>query len=285
LREAGLAHLELVNVSKHYGPIAAISDLSLAVARGERLALLGPSGCGKTTTMNLIAGFMEPDRGGIWIGGNGMAGIPAHKRSTAMVFQSYALFPHMTVKENLAFGLKIRKLPRADIDRRVGAALEMVRLSTFADRYPRQLSGGQQQRVALARALVIEPDILLLDEPLSNLDAKLRQAMRVELLDILGAVQTTTILVTHDQEEALTLADRVAIINAGRLEQVGAPGELYENPATGFVAKFLGERNVLTATIIAKDGPQTTCALEGGLRIRSDRPICRSAPSGVARKG
>jgi ABC-type Fe3+/spermidine/putrescine transport system ATPase subunit len=193
-----------------------------------------------------------------------------------MVFQSYALFPHLTVFENIAFGLKIRKVNRSDIVRRVGKALEAVQLQELETRYPRQLSGGQQQRVALARALVIKPQLLLLDEPLSNLDAKLRQAMRVELLDILREVGTTTILVTHDQEEALALADRVAIMKAGRLEQVGPPGELYDNPRTTFVATFLGESNLFPGVIVEKLGDAALCDIGGGLRVqgscRSDHP-------------
>jgi ABC-type Fe3+/spermidine/putrescine transport system ATPase subunit len=271
-RPAVPPHLELVQVSKFYDSTRAVENLSVELGRGGRLALLGPSGCGKTTTINLIAGFLAPDHGVIRISGEDVTRVPPNKRKTGMVFQSYALFPHLTVFENLAFGLRIRKIAKPDIQRRVERALAIVRLSGLEARYPRQLSGGQQQRVALARALIIEPDILLLDEPLSNLDAKLRQQMRIDLLEILREVGTTTILVTHDQEEALALADRVAVMNQGRVEQVGAPIEVYENPATSFVAKFLGESNVISGALVASTDRYATCDIGGGLRVRSERP-------------
>jgi ABC-type Fe3+/spermidine/putrescine transport system ATPase subunit len=277
-----MAHVELVQVTKHYGLVTAVDGLSLEIAAGERLALLGPSGCGKTTTLNLVAGFLQPDDGVIRIDGRDVVGIPAHKRNTGMVFQNYALFPHLTVFDNVAFGLRIRKTEAREVTRRVEQALGLVRLEGLAGRFPRQLSGGQQQRVALARALVIEPAILLLDEPLSNLDAKLRQQMRMELLEILRAVGTTAIFVTHDQEEALGLAERVAIMNAGRVEQLGSPSELYENPATAFVAKFLGESNVLLGTVRGIEGTEMICEVSGGYRIRScrhpQRPVAIGAP-------
>jgi putative spermidine/putrescine transport system ATP-binding protein len=231
-----VAHLDLIGVEKHYGSVRAVDRVSLAIDQGERLALLGPSGCGKTTTLNLVAGFLTPDAGEIRIAGKDVARLPPHKRNTGMVFQSYALFPHLPVAENVAFGLRMRRVERPAIARRVAEALALVRLDHLGARYPRQLSGGQQQRVALARALVIHPEILLLDEPLSNLDAKLRQEMRMELVGILKSVGITTIFVTHDQDEALSLADRVVVMNTGRIEQAGTPVEVYEEPATAWRA-------------------------------------------------
>jgi putative spermidine/putrescine transport system ATP-binding protein len=266
-----VAHLELIAVEKHYGALRAVDRVSVAIDQGERLALLGPSGCGKTTTLNLVAGFLAPDAGEIRIGGKDVARLPPHRRNTGMVFQSYALFPHLPVAENVAFGLRMRRLDRGAIARRVADALGLVRLDRLGDRYPSQLSGGQQQRVALARALVIRPEILLLDEPLSNLDAKLRQEMRMELVGILESVGITTIFVTHDQEEALSLADRVVVMNAGRIEQAGTPTEVYEEPATAFVAKFLGEPNVLAARVASVAGGEIACDLEGGYRVVSGR--------------
>jgi putative spermidine/putrescine transport system ATP-binding protein len=268
-----VAHLELSEVTRHYGAVRAVDRVSLALAQGERAALLGPSGCGKTTTLNMIAGFLAPDSGTIRIAGRDVARVPAHRRNTGMVFQSYALFPHLTVADNVAFGLRMRSVPGAEAAARVRDALALVRLASLGDRYPRQLSGGQQQRVALARALVIRPEILLLDEPLSNLDAKLRQEMRVELVEILEKVGITTVFVTHDQEEALSLADRVVVMNEGRIEQVGTPSEVYEEPATPFVAKFLGEANVLEGRVVARNGSGVVCEVEGGFRIRSRRPV------------
>ncbi len=268
---AALAHLELRDVSKSYGAVRAVAGVSLAIGAGERVALLGPSGCGKTTTLNLVAGFLLPDAGAIHIAGRDVARVPAHRRNTGMVFQSYALFTHLTVADNVAFGLRMRRVPPAEVDRRVREALALVRLEGFGPRYPRQLSGGQQQRVALARALVIRPEILLLDEPLSNLDAKLRQEMRMELVEILERVGITTVFVTHDQEEALALSHRVVVMNEGRIEQVGTPGEIYEEPATAFVAKFLGETNVLPGRVVGREGDELVCDVGGGCRVRSDR--------------
>jgi putative spermidine/putrescine transport system ATP-binding protein len=265
-----VTHLELKEVSKAYGAVVAVDSVSLGIAQGERVALLGPSGCGKTTTLNLVAGFLRADLGKIQIAGRDVAGIPPHKRNIGIVFQSYALFLHLTVSENVAFGLKMRGVVRAEQARRVDEALSLVRLQGLGDRYPRQLSGGQQQRVALARALVIHPDILLLDEPLSNLDAKLRQEMRMDLVEILKRVGITTIFVTHDQEEAFALSDRVAIMNHGRIEQIGAPHEVYEEPATAFVVKFLGETNVLPGRVAMMEGPSLVCDI-GGYLVRSVR--------------
>jgi spermidine/putrescine ABC transporter ATP-binding subunit len=268
-----MAHLELIEVSKRYGAVSAVDRVSLAISQGERLALLGPSGCGKTTTLNLIAGFLQPDGGAIRIAGREMAGVPAHRRNTGMVFQSYALFPHLTAAQNVRFGLEMRRVPKVEAARRVADALALVRLGGLGSRYPRQLSGGQQQRVALARALVIRPEILLLDEPLSNLDAKLRQEMRTELVEILAAVGITTIFVTHDQEEALALSDRVAIMRDGHVEQLGTPSQVYEEPATPFVAKVLGEANVLPGTLVGLEAGGVVCEIDPGLRVRSDRRI------------
>jgi putative spermidine/putrescine transport system ATP-binding protein len=266
-----VAHLELIEVSKTYGAVRAVDCVSLAITQGERLALLGPSGCGKTTTLNLIAGFWLPEAGAIRIAGRDVARVPAHRRNAGMVFQSYALFTHLTVAQNVAFGLRMRRVPALERARRVREALALVRLEGLGDRYPRQLSGGQQQRVALARALVIHPEILLLDEPLSNLDAKLRQEMRMELVEILEKVGITTIFVTHDQEEALALSHRVAVMNEGRIEQVGTPSQVYEEPATPFVAKFLGESNVLSGRVLTSATGEIVCEVGGGHRIRSDR--------------
>jgi spermidine/putrescine ABC transporter ATP-binding subunit len=267
-----VAHLELIEVSKGFGAVRAVDNVSLAISKGERVALLGPSGCGKTSTLNLIAGFLQPDAGVVRIGGRDVSSVPAHKRNIGMVFQSYALFLHLTVAENLAFGLKMRRVERSEAVRRIAEALALVRLEGLGSRYPRQLSGGQQQRVALARALIIRPEILLLDEPLSNLDAKLRQEMRMELIEILRGVEISAIFVTHDQEEALALADRVAVMNEGRVEQVGSPTEVYEEPASAFVAKFLGETNVLPGRVVALDPTDVACDIGCGV-VHSDRKV------------
>lgn len=264
-----MEHVCLEGVSKFYGSVCAVECLSLSIARGESVALLGPSGCGKTTTLNLMAGFLEPDAGTIRIGDRNVVGIPPNKRNIGMVFQSYALFPHLTVAENVAFGLKLRRVEKSERASRVVEALQMVRLEGLSDRYPRQLSGGQQQRVSLARALVVKPDIMLFDEPLSNLDAKLREEMRTELLEIQDRVKITSVYVTHDQEEALALADRVAVMTDGHIEQIGTPDEVYESPATAFVAKFLGESNVLPATVTEVSGKSTICD-SGNSNIRSE---------------
>jgi spermidine/putrescine ABC transporter ATP-binding subunit len=273
-------HLELREVSKAYGAVPAVDGISLTINPGERMALLGPSGCGKTTTLNLVAGFLQADRGEVRISGRNVAGVPAHRRNIGIVFQSYALFLHLTVADNVAFGLKLRGVGREELRRRVADALSLVRLHGLADRYPRQLSGGQQQRVALARALVIRPDILLLDEPLSNLDAKLRQEMRMELIGILKEVGITTIFVTHDQEEALALSDRVAVMNQGRVEQVGSPEEVYEDPATPFVAKFLGETNILAGRVARSDEQGVVCDI-GGALVHSNRKALASPGDAV----
>ena len=238
-------HLLLDRLTKRYGTQAAVDGVSLAVARGECIALLGPSGCGKTTTLRLVAGFILPDEGRILLNGTAIERAPPHRRQIGMVFQNYALFPHLTAAGNVAFGLEMRDVNRAERDKRVAEALAMVGLAHLADRYPARMSGGQQQRVALARALVIRPDLLLLDEPLSNLDAGLRVEMREEIARLRDAAGITTLFVTHDQEEALALADRVAVMDRGRIVECSAPEELTERPRHLFTAGFLGARSVL----------------------------------------
>ncbi len=254
-----MVRIRLVNVTKRFGKVVAVDKLNLEVKDGEFFTLLGPSGCGKTTTLRLIAGFYKPDEGEIYFDERLMNDIPPYKRNIGMVFQNYALFPHMNVFDNVAYGLRLRKLPRREIERRVKQILDLLNLKGLEHRYPHQLSGGQQQRVALARALVIEPEVLLLDEPLSNLDAKLRVRTRVEIRRIQRMLKITTIYVTHDQEEALSISDRVAVMREGRIEQIGTPVEIYENPASPFVADFVGVSNMLKGVIRAKGD---ICVLE-----------------------
>jgi putative spermidine/putrescine transport system ATP-binding protein len=242
-----MTFLVLERLSKKFGEQIAVDRLSLAVGKGEFVSLLGPSGCGKTTTLQMIAGFQPPTSGAITLEGHDLIAVKPAQRGLGIVFQSYALFPHMTAAENVAFGLEMQGVARAEREARVEQTLALVGLAAFADRFPRRLSGGQQQRVALARALVIQPRILLLDEPLSNLDAKLREDMQIELRQIQRTLGTTTILVTHDQSEAMALSDRIAVMNQGRVEQIAPPSEAYERPATPFVASFLGRTNVLPA--------------------------------------
>jgi len=241
--------LALQGLTKRFGDAAAVEDLSLSVEKGEFVSLLGPSGCGKTTTLQMIAGFVEPSAGAIRLGERDLTKVKPASRGLGIVFQSYALFPHMTAAQNIAFGLEMRGVAKEEQAKRVTDALALVGLAGFSDRYPRRMSGGQQQRVALARALVIRPDVLLLDEPLSNLDAKLREEMQVELREIQRTVGTTTILVTHDQGEAMALSDRIVVMNRGRAEQIAPPAEVYRNPASAFVANFLGKINVLPARV------------------------------------
>jgi len=246
-------YLELRSVTKSYGGTLAVNDINLSVAEGECLSLLGPSGCGKTTLLRLIAGLAEADAGDIICGGKRIDGIKPYARGFGVVFQDYALFPHMTVAKNIGYGLKIRKYPTAQIQSDVANALAKVGLTGMEDRYPHQLSGGQQQRVALARAIVTEPTLLLLDEPLGALDKNLREDMQVELRAIQRRLGLTTILVTHDQEEAMTLSDRVAVMSRGRIEQIGTSRDVYQRPSNSFVAKFLGTSNLLNAKILAKE--------------------------------
>jgi ABC-type Fe3+/spermidine/putrescine transport system ATPase subunit len=256
--------VELIGVAKRYGEIAAVNDLSFSVDRGSCVALLGPSGCGKTTTLRMIAGFDAPDAGRITLAGRDVGGTRPYERNVGLVFQDYALFPHMTVARNIAYGMRHRGVARAEIPRRVEKLLGQVKLPGYGVRYPSQISGGEQQRVALARALATEPDVLLLDEPLSNLDAKLRQELRRELKALLDEVGTTTIIVTHDQEEAIALASRIVVMNRGRAEQIGTPKEIYGQPRTRFVAEFMGRSNWLTGVI---DGG----AVDGTALFRGDR--------------
>jgi spermidine/putrescine ABC transporter ATP-binding subunit len=241
-----MSRVDLTNVVKRFGSLTVLNDVSISFDDGEFFGLLGPSGSGKTTLLRAIAGFVEPDQGAISFDGERVEGIPVHKRAIGMVFQNYALFPNLTVSGNIAFGLAVRGRPSSEIDHRVEQMLALVRLSGLGGRKPRELSGGQQQRVALARALITRPKVLLLDEPLGALDRRLRQQMQVELKEIQRETGVTTVFVTHDQEEALTLSDRIAIIDQGKLMQVGAPQEVYERPATIFAAQFLGDANVFT---------------------------------------
>ncbi|HYM97663.1 MAG TPA: ABC transporter ATP-binding protein [Candidatus Sulfotelmatobacter sp.] len=238
--------LRLVSVRKNYGHVVAVAGVDLTVVEGEFFTLLGPSGSGKTTLLRMIAGFERPDSGTIELGGRDVTGLPPHMRETNTVFQDYALFPHMTVGENIGYGLRIKRVSAADRRKRVERALQMVRLAGLENRRPNQLSGGQRQRVALARAVINEPEVLLLDEPLGALDLKLRQEMQIELKQIQKEVGITFIYVTHDQEEALTMSDRVAVMSNGHIEQLGSPVEVYERPATEFVAGFIGISNVLS---------------------------------------
>ncbi|TFZ02769.1 ABC transporter ATP-binding protein [Ramlibacter henchirensis] len=245
-----MSTLSLQSLEKRYGAApAAVDKVSLEVGQSEFVALLGPSGCGKTTILRMIAGFVEPTSGRILVDGRDVTRAPPHKRNTAMVFQSYALFPHMTVAQNVGFGLRMRRADPAEIDRRSVEALRLVQLEHLAQRYPRELSGGQQQRVAVARALIVRPDVFLLDEPLSNLDAKLRQSVGLEMRTLQQSLGLTTVFVTHDQAEALALADRLVILSEGKVAQVGSPAEVYSKPANAFVANFLGRANLLGGRI------------------------------------
>jgi putative spermidine/putrescine transport system ATP-binding protein len=238
-----MSQVELVNVKKIFGDHTAVNQINLTINEGELVSLLGPSGCGKSTTLRMLAGFITPEEGDILMDGNKVTNVPANKRDTALVFQNYALFPHMTIFENVAFGLKMRKVPKAEIKEKVEKALETVDLGSFGKRYPKQLSGGQQQRVALARALIVNPKLLLLDEPLSNLDAKLREKMRVEIRQLQKKLGITTVFVTHDQEEALVLSDRIVVMEAGQIRQIGTPQDVFDKPESHFVADFVGIRN------------------------------------------
>jgi spermidine/putrescine transport system ATP-binding protein len=239
--------VELVDLVKRFGDVAAVDGISLDIPAGEFFSLLGPSGCGKTTTLRMIAGFERPDAGRILLDGRDMAQTPPHRRPVNTVFQSYALFPHLNVRDNVAFGLRFQNVPKEEAHRQVATVLGLVRLAGFEERRPAQLSGGQQQRVALARALILNPDVLLLDEPLGSLDAKLRKALQLELKSIQEEIGITFVYVTHDQEEALTMSDRLAVMSEGRVVQVGPPREVYEEPADAYVADFLGVSNLMDA--------------------------------------
>ena len=270
------AHVRLIDLTKRFAPGAApvVDNVSLEIPPGSFTTLLGPSGCGKTTTLRMIAGFYEPDRGDIFIGSRRINDVPAHRRKTAMVFQDYALFPHMTVEDNVGYGPRLARLDRAAAARRVAETLQFLGLSGLERRFPGQLSGGQQQRVALARALVMSPEVLLLDEPLSNLDAKLRVSIRTELISIQRQLGLTTIYVTHDQDEALAMSDWVAVMNRGKVVQWGTPWDVYYRPRTPFMADFLGSVNLVRAPILTSDSDHLTVRLGAStLVLPVDAPV------------
>jgi spermidine/putrescine ABC transporter ATP-binding subunit len=264
------AALAVERLTKRFGPVLAVDEVSLQIPAGTFVTFLGPSGSGKTTMLNLIAGFLQPDAGEIFFDGRPVSNTPTHKRDLGMVFQNYALFPHMTVFDNVAFPLRMRaRLARAELSRRVEATLQLVQLAGFEDRYPRQLSGGQQQRVAMGRALVSRPRLLLMDEPLGALDKKLRERMQVEIKSIHRTVGTTFVYVTHDQGEALSMADVVVVMRDGRVQQLGTPRDLYEAPAGEFVADFLGGANLLAGRVRARSDGRTTIELAGGATVHA----------------
>lgn len=262
--------VRIERVSRSFGAVRALDDVSLEINRGEFFTLLGPSGCGKTTLLRIIAGFTKPDGGRVWSGDVQLDTLPAHRRDIGMVFQNYAIFPHLTVFDNVAYGLRARKVPETEIERRVAESLRLVQMEALGTRMPHQLSGGQQQRVATARALVIQPRILLMDEPLSNLDAKLRVEMRTEIRRLQRDLGITTIYVTHDQEEALAISERLAVINAGRVEQVGFPWDVYQAPTSAFVAQFIGTSNALRGTVVGTEGEWARVEI-GGWTLRARR--------------
>lgn len=263
------SNVSLVNLTKKFrsldgsGEVIAVNNINLEIKAGEMVTILGPSGCGKTTTLRMIAGFEYPTSGSIFIGGQDVAMIPPNKRGLSMVFQSYALFPHLTIFENVAYGLRVQKLPAAQIKERTQRALDLMQLTPMAKRYPSQVSGGQQQRIALARAIVIEPSVLLFDEPLSNLDAKLREYMRDELRKLQKGLGITSLYVTHDQSEAMAISDRVVIMKEGRIQQVGTPREIYAFPRSKFVADFMGKANFINANILGFEGEGAHIEING----------------------
>ncbi|WP_159592418.1 ABC transporter ATP-binding protein [Chelativorans xinjiangense] len=294
---AEIADIELVGVTKSYGGnVVVVDNVSLTVPRGEFVSILGPSGCGKTTTLNMIAGFHEPSSGEIRIRGRNQVGVPPEKRNIGLVFQNYALFPHMTVQENVAFGPKMKGQSKSETEEAVRSALKSVRLEGYESRYPKELSGGQQQRTALARAIAPRPSVLLLDEPLSNLDLKLREAMRIELKEVQQQLGMTFVYVTHDQEEAMSMSDRVVVMSDGVVAQEGRPSEIYQNPVSAFVADFIGKSNLLPVKQARDHDGRLTLTLGGGLSLVSERSgdipanditLCCIRPENVqlARKG
>jgi spermidine/putrescine transport system ATP-binding protein len=259
--------VEIENVTKRFNDFVAVKDMNLKIKKGEFFSMLGPSGCGKTTTLRMVAGFEQPTEGEIYLANTPVAGVPPYKRPVNTVFQSYALFPHLSTWENVAFGLKRKGVEKKEIEQRVGEAIEMVEMESMKDRKPVQLSGGQQQRVALARALVNRPTVLLLDEPLGALDAKLRKAMQLELKKLQSEVGITFIYVTHDQEEALTMSDRLAVMSQGLVEQIGTPTAIYENPESAFVANFIGVSNIYLSDVIRLDNGFAECRTDQGLSV------------------
>ncbi|MBL8289366.1 MAG: ABC transporter ATP-binding protein [Rubrivivax sp.] len=274
--------IELRAVTKRYGRERVVDAVSTTIRAGEFFSLLGPSGSGKTTTLMMIAGFAEVDEGGIFVDGVDVAAEPPQRRGFGMVFQNYAIFPHLNVFENVAFALRARRTPEAELRQRVQAALELVRLERFADRFARQLSGGQQQRVAIARAIVYHPPVVLMDEPLGALDKNLRYQMQVEIRQIQQRLGMTVVYVTHDQEEAMNMSDRLAIMNNGRIEQVGEPARIYEDPANEFVARFLGEANLLPGTVERTGSSQGTLRLPSGAALTARLPAAAALAAGAA---
>jgi putative spermidine/putrescine transport system ATP-binding protein len=277
-REGTMTFLELTGIQKRFGEVAAVENFNLAAERGEFVSFLGPSGCGKTTTLRMIAGFEQPTEGTIVVDGRDITHRPPNRRNVGMVFQSYALFPNMSVADNIGFGLKVRKTPKSQVRKKVDDLLGIINLPDKGGRYPYQLSGGQQQRVALARALAIEPQVLLLDEPLSALDAKIRIVLRKEIRTIQRQLGITTVYVTHDQEEALSLSDRVVVMSEGRIEQIGTPADIYNFPATPFVASFVGTLNLLAAKVVDAAGRRVSI---DGQEIRAARPINEAGTGGI----
>jgi len=264
--------IELIAVSKSYGANRVVDNIDLSIPSGEFVSILGPSGCGKTTTLNMIAGFSDPSGGDIRIRGRSQLGVPPEKRGIGLVFQNYALFPHMTVAENVAFGLKMKGTPRAETETEMRSALRRVHLEGFEQRYPKELSGGQQQRTALARAIAPKPSLLLLDEPLSNLDLKLRETMRIELKEIQEELGMTFIYVTHDQEEAMAMSDRIVVMHGGLVAQEGKPDDIYDHPRSRFVADFIGKSNLLPVASLRAEGGSTIVVLEDGLTLTASSP-------------
>ena len=285
------SHLELRGLRKAFGPTLVLQDFSLSIASGEFVSLLGPSGCGKTTTLNIVAGFFDPDGGTVELDNTDVTALPSYRRGVSMVFQSYALFPHMTVADNVAFGLRMHGMAKREIAPRVAEMLALVKLPAVGDRFPRQLSGGQQQRIGLARALATHPGLLLLDEPLSNLDARLRREMQIEIRQILDRVDATTLYVTHDQEEAMTMSDRIVVMNHGCAEQIGTPQDVYCKPRSQFVAELVGESNFVTALATQvkneyamatlPDDTNVTIATRGTTIAQGDRVLLLARPTAI----